>query len=476
MQNKAESISRLEGIIKEIKLEANNKINKYEETIVKLRSKSCSLTNVNIELTKQNNINSSEIDKIKYELQDKIQILESERINTHIAIKNIITKITQRDQMLIDVFNKQDNNNLIDNKYIINNTLEINDNVYDLNIYLNETDKTYQSIFNEIREKEIILNEKSKGFPWLAEAISNYHYLQNEKISDYLITKPYPAYRTSELLSMKSNELRVIEKKLRIAQSLIKYYYTLFPFLEDFTGNISDDVLQNVLLANISEKIDCIQQIDDIDPVDVYVPKHEYCSLSRIERYQMALDRYWNKRKTNWQIGRDYERYIGYLYEVKGYKVNYHGIFKGYDDLGRDVICSDKNRSLIIQCKYWSKHKTIHENCIMQLYGSTIQYCMEKPGEKVDAILYTTTNMSETAKKFASYLHIKVYENHDFDKNYPSIKCNVSRTNGEMIYHLPFDQQYDNTIIEPQRGECYIRTVEEAEKRGFRRAWRWHGE
>ncbi len=37
------------------------------------------------------------------------------------------------------------------------------------------------------------------------------------------------------------------------------------------------------------------------------------------------------------------------------------------------------------------------------------------------------------------------------------------------------DQQYDKVIIEPWKGECYCMTVEDAEKLGFRRAFRWHG-
>jgi hypothetical protein len=45
--------------------------------------------------------------------------------------------------------------------------------------------------------------------------------------------------------------------------------------------------------------------------------------------------------------------------------------------------------------------------------------------------------------------------------------------NEERIYHLPFDQQYDTTLIEPTRGERYVATVAEAEELGFRRAWRW---
>ena len=54
----------------------------------------------------------------------------------------------------------------------------------------------------------------------------------------------------------------------------------------------------------------------------------------------------------------------------------------------------------------------------------------------------------------------------------PRIKCNISR-GGERIYHLPFDQQYDTTVITPNTGELWAQTVAEAETAGFRRAWRW---
>jgi hypothetical protein len=57
--------------------------------------------------------------------------------------------------------------------------------------------------------------------------------------------------------------------------------------------------------------------------------------------------------------------------------------------------------------------------------------------------------------------------------DYPRIKCNVARASGERIYHLPFDQQYDSTVIESDRGERFVTTVAEAEQLGFRRAWRW---
>jgi hypothetical protein len=60
--------------------------------------------------------------------------------------------------------------------------------------------------------------------------------------------------------------------------------------------------------------------------------------------------------------------------------------------------------------------------------------------------------------------------------DYPLVKCNISLRGGEKIYHLPFDQQYDRTKIKPERGEKYVYTVADAEKAGFRRAWKWRSD
>lgn len=81
------------------------------------------------------------------------------------------------------------------------------------------------------------------------------------------------------------------------------------------------------------------------------------------------MDRYWQSKKAPWQIGRDYERYVGYLHERDGFKVEYHGIELGLEDLGRDLICIRGNEVRIIQCKYWRAQKTMHEKHVCQIYG-----------------------------------------------------------------------------------------------------------
>lgn len=104
----------------------------------------------------------------------------------------------------------------------------------------------------------------------------------------------------------------------------------------------------------------------------------------------------------------------------------------------------------------------------MQLYGTTIAYKVEKGHLFLPhGIFITNIDLSDTAKKFAAFLDISVIKQPMGD--YPVIKCNVNQ--GNKIYHLPFDQQYDRTqICKP--GEFYANTVKEAVDAGFRRAYR----
>lgn len=54
------------------------------------------------------------------------------------------------------------------------------------------------------------------------------------------------------------------------------------------------------------------------------------------------------------------------------------------------------------------------------------------------------------------------------DNSYPKVKCKVS-AKGVKTYHLPFDLGYDHLTIDPNKGECYCYTVEEAFNKGHRR-------
>jgi len=313
-----------------------------------------------------------------------------------------------------------------------------------------------------------LAKEKSLGFPWLAKAYSDYLDLQDQQLANYLESKPQPARRAAEHLREMATRRRAAEQAYRVLKYQLEYYESLFPWLIDFKGEDIDDLIRQIMERKEEVKG------EPEDKVVVYTTAGERGTLSRQELFQRALDRWWKKPKSKWEIGRDFERYIGYLYESKGNAVYYQGIIEGLEDLGRDLICIRDNDASIVQCKYWSKAKQIHEKHIFQLYGTVIAYRIDHPHMNTFASFVTSTSLSERAKQFAQELQVEVVENHPLEP-YPSIKCNVSRRDGTRIYHLPFDQQYDRTLIEEESNECYVETVKEAEDLGFRRAFRWHG-
>ena len=319
-----------------------------------------------------------------------------------------------------------------------------------------------------------LAEEKCQGFPWLAEAYADYFHLQATKEADVMLTKPHPAVRSAERLRDIARERRNVERKLRIAQGVIEYYQDMFPFLEDFLGDLSDEVLESVLARQVADPIRYVADVG-VDHVRIYLSDEEYEKLSTGEKNQLALERYQGRNKTKWETGRDYERYIGYVYECDGWAVSYHGILEGLDDLGRDLVCQQEGQTQVVQCKCWSEHRQIREKHITQLFGTTVKYEIEHPGEQVTPVLFTSTTLSDRATEFAAHLGVTVREQVPLAR-YPSVKCNVSRRTGERIYHLPFDQMYDRTAIEEERNECYAWSATEAEQLSFRRAWRWRGD
>ena len=202
--------------------------------------------------------------------------------------------------------------------------------------------------------------------------------------------------------------------------------------------------------------------------------KHRNTALNENELNQKELDKYVSKNHSKEEIGLFYERYVGYVFESKGWHVIYHGAKKGKKDEGIDLICIKKDRVRLVQCKYWSQNKTLFENSIFQLYG-TWQLRVknnEFDSKKIDAYLITSTTLGEIAKNSAETLDINFMENFHLNKNYPKIKCTTTK-DGEKIYHLPTDQQYDNIGINKDSRRFYVRTIAEAIVKGHRRAYRY---
>lgn len=333
-------------------------------------------------------------------------------------------------------------------------------------LVLNEIlNKTVDSLNQKSEAYKKTLIEKSKGFPTLINLIDEYEQLRDEEISKYLERKIHSAKKSADIVREETQLRRKAQKLAKTQQAIVEYYEHIAPFLLEYRDEIVEEDQQTIFEDYTEE--------EKQDPSIKYLTKEEYRKLPTVVRNQKALDRFWERPKSKWLIGRLYERYIGYLYEEMGYAVDYVGIFKGYEDLGRDLICTKDNEIIVIQCKNWASFKTIYEKHIFQFFGTVFQFKDNHRDSKIRGIFYTTTILSDLAKRFASELNIEIKENYYFDQGYPCIKCNVSKKDGEKIYHLPFDQQYDKIKIEKQLGEFYCKTVEEAENKKFRRAFRW---
>lgn len=310
-----------------------------------------------------------------------------------------------------------------------------------------------------------LLNSNPATAPFFAKQFADYLHLQDLKEVNYLQTKPHPAFTAAEKVKEIVAQKRTLQQQCKLQEYQLTLYETIFPWLSDFK-EISSEDLQQFAESEIAPE-------SEYSSLKKWLSPQEYRSLSSADRLQLALERYSKRQKSNWQIGIEYERYVGYCYEKKGYRVRYNGATEGLEDMGRDLIISKDNKMYVIQCKRWSVEKTIHEKHIFQLYGTTILQKMEHPDCTVGSLFITTTSLSDLAKSCADYLDITVVENFPL-KEYPLIKCNVSK-DGDQIYHLPFDQQYDRVIINPSDGDFYASTIAEAESKGFRHAWRWSG-
>lgn len=328
-----------------------------------------------------------------------------------------------------------------------------------------------QEVEADVRRSEevarLLISDKIAAFEFIADAWADYERGRAALEALTLEEKAHPAIKAAETVSKKGEELAEATRRAKAAEWIVALYEWHLPWITELRD-------QEEQTAYVEEaKRDSGTARSD-DPASRWLSNEEFQALPEGERNQRALERYLVSRKSPWQLGRDYERYVGYLREQAGCSVTYHGIAKGMEDLGRDVLAEKGSCIEVIQCKRWSQRKTIHEKHVFQLFGTMILARLESPDREVSGTFTTTTSLSPKAREVADHLGIKVEQNFPLEE-YPRIKCNIARLSEDRIYHLPFDQQYDTTIIEPDRGECYVRTVAEAEDRGFRRAWRWRG-
>jgi len=189
--------------------------------------------------------------------------------------------------------------------------------------------------------------------------------------------------------------------------------YEQYPILGDY----EEDILNGAASLDLD-----VSEEADADLVARFVSREDYDRLKPAERNQLALERWLHRRKSNVEVGRMYERFVGSQYETRGWRVEYHGATRGLEDLGRDLICRKGTNIRIVQAKYWAAHKTIHEKHVFQLYGSTFLFGRNAgTGSLVQGYLYCTCQISPVARDAADALGIKIVER-SMSTAYPMIK------------------------------------------------------
>ena len=199
----------------------------------------------------------------------------------------------------------------------------------------------------------------------------------------------------------------------------------------------------------------------------ILLSARENISQQGIKRHNMTQEEKEERIKQFWASdpdkGRMYEHYVGYIFEKSGYRVEYFGRRQGNKDMGRDLICQKGHNTMIVQCKYHDSAKgTESVKCIYQLFGTCREYSLDHPDQIVIGALYTTGKVAITAQSSAAKLGILFKAEHTL-KIFPRIRC----LHNKRIYYLPTDKDYDMIETNLAAGDCYCKTIDEAERKGF---------
>jgi len=123
-----------------------------------------------------------------------------------------------------------------------------------------------------------------------------------ESLSRQLERKKHPALKAADEVRKFKDGIADTLGRLKYAHYKAAIYEAAFPFLID--------LVEGAPVENLTAPIARGERSDD--PARQFLTEVEYTKLSSAEKSQLALERYKRRGKSNWEIGRDYERFIGY--------------------------------------------------------------------------------------------------------------------------------------------------------------------
>ena len=244
------------------------------------------------------------------------------------------------------------------------NTSELRAKEREFNRFKYELEKDFKEITEETDKLEEAYSQAMKTsnpFRHVAEMYADWETIVYEKAAHFQRTKPHPAIKRAE-------EIKELREKTRTHIREFKEMKFKYLFLLDAFPELKQYVDDEEALAHLADYKDFDDFKNERDEVFDWLSPEEYRNMSEVKRNQLALDRYKKGKKSDWQVGMEYEMYIGHLLRENKFAVIQFGIEKGLNDLGRDIIASRVENGIryiyIIQCKNWSKGRPVHENVV----------------------------------------------------------------------------------------------------------------
>ena len=152
-----------------------------------------------------------------------------------------------------------------------------------------------------------LIADKTVAADLVAGAWGDYENAVADARADVLSAKSRPALAAAEEVREKGRRLAALRRESKYARWLLELYEWHFPWLADLR---EEGTLGELLEGGPGVEDDTD---GEADPVERWVTKAEFGAMTSAERNQVALDRFLRGRQSPWQIGRDYELYIGYL-------------------------------------------------------------------------------------------------------------------------------------------------------------------
>ena len=178
------------------------------------------------------------------------------------------------------------------------------------------------------------------GRTWLAKFIAEAFQSTDEAAAGALEMKKNPAHKAADEVRRIGREKKDVTQRLKHVEYVLKTYHEYYPVLEQY----HDEILNEEATLKLDD------EDAESDRVSRYISQQEYDRLKPVERNQLALEKWKARPKSSVEIGRMYERYLGYLYESDGWTVTYFGANEGLEDMGRDLLCIKGSRACQIFC------------------------------------------------------------------------------------------------------------------------------